>query len=285
MSESALVIVTWNVQWGRGVDGVVDLARTIEHARALGNFDVLCLQEVADNFPGLAGNDARDQFAEIAALLPGFTAIEGCAVDIAAPEGGRRRFGNLILSRLPVTSARRVALPWPADPRRDSMPRLLLEATVETARGPLRIGTTHLEYYSEVQRKAQVRRIRELHEEACERALHPPPERSDANPTFEMPPQATRSVLVGDFNFQPASAEYEDIQRPIAEGPRYRDAWSVVHGERRHAPTFCVHDRKEGEKPYCCDYAFVSEDVAIDDLYADVHTQASDHQPLRLTLA
>lgn len=280
-----MIIVTWNVQWGRGVDGVVDIARVVEHARALGQFDVLCLQEVADNFPDLPGNDDANQFAQIAALLPGFTAIEGPAVDVAGEGGRRRRFGNMILSRLPVTSVRRLALPWPADPQHDSMPRLLLEATVATATGPLRVGTTHLEYYSELQRSAQSRRIRELHEEACARALQPPKARAEANSMFEMPPQTCRAVLLGDFNFPVASPEYADIQAPLARGSRYRDAWPQVHGERKHASTFRVFEREAGEKAYACDFAFVSEGVDVDDLYADVHTQASDHQPLRLTLA
>ncbi|HQV09649.1 MAG TPA: endonuclease, partial [Thauera sp.] len=48
-------LLTWNIQWGRGADGRVDLARTVAAIRAAGDFDVICLQEVACNFPGLAG--------------------------------------------------------------------------------------------------------------------------------------------------------------------------------------------------------------------------------------
>ena len=64
-------LITWNIQWGRGCDGRVDLVRIVDHARALADFDVLCLQEVADNFPALMDNDDSDQFAALAALLPG----------------------------------------------------------------------------------------------------------------------------------------------------------------------------------------------------------------------
>ncbi len=76
-------ILTWNVQWCRGIDGSVDPARIVAEAQRIADFDVLCLQEVADNFPDprLAGNDASDQFAAIAALLPGFEAVPGVAVD------------------------------------------------------------------------------------------------------------------------------------------------------------------------------------------------------------
>ena len=86
-------LITWNIQWGRGVDGRVDLDRIVRTARAMADFDVLCVQEVADNFPGLAGNDDRDQFAELSRLLPGFDAVTAPAVNVGADDGKRRRFG------------------------------------------------------------------------------------------------------------------------------------------------------------------------------------------------
>ena len=64
-------LITWNVQWCRGVDLRVDPARIVAEARRLADFDVLCLQEIADNFPDpqLGGNDATDQFAKLAELF------------------------------------------------------------------------------------------------------------------------------------------------------------------------------------------------------------------------
>ena len=111
-------LITWNIQWGRGVDCRVDPARIVAEAKRLADFDVLCLQEVADHFPDprLGANDAADQFALIASLLPGYTAVPGIATDHPADGGGRRRFGNMILSRLPVKQAFRHLLPFPVDP-------------------------------------------------------------------------------------------------------------------------------------------------------------------------
>ena len=40
-------LATWNIQFGRGVDGRVDLERVVEHLHRFTEFDVLCLQEVA----------------------------------------------------------------------------------------------------------------------------------------------------------------------------------------------------------------------------------------------
>ena len=78
---------------------------------------MLCLQEIADNYPHprLAGSAGEDQFALLATLLPGYTAIPGVAVDHPGEGGRRRRFGNMILSRLPVQQVFRHLLPYPAD--------------------------------------------------------------------------------------------------------------------------------------------------------------------------
>ncbi|HET7549318.1 MAG TPA: endonuclease/exonuclease/phosphatase family protein [Usitatibacter sp.] len=275
-------LVTWNIQWGRGIDDRVDLARIVETARRLADFDVLCVQEVADNFPALEGNDERDQFAELGRLLPGYARIQGYGVDLPGDDGRRRRFGNAIFSRYRVVAARRHALPWPAEPRVDTMPRVAVEATVEAPMGAIRITTTHLEYYSDVQREAQARRLRELHEEACERAVRPGP-RTRAGGPFDPTPQTPLAILVGDFNAPPDSAAYDQIQAPIAQGlPRYRDAWRIAKGHQPHAPTFCVHQHKYSKTPYCCDFAFVSEPLAerVRALRIDSETQASDHQPV-----
>jgi hypothetical protein len=49
-------LVTWNIRWCRGTDGVVDPQRIVDDARAFAGFDVLCLQKVAANDPDLDGS-------------------------------------------------------------------------------------------------------------------------------------------------------------------------------------------------------------------------------------
>jgi endonuclease/exonuclease/phosphatase family metal-dependent hydrolase len=280
-------LVTWNIQWGCGIDGRVDLARIVETARALADFDVLCVQEVADNFPGLEGNDDADQFARLGALLPGFTRIEGYGVDLAGEGGRRRRFGNAIFSRYGVLAARRHALPWPVERERRTMPRVAVEATVQAPMGALRITTAHLEYYSETQRRAQAVRLRNIHDEACQRAARWGEQASFDGVPFDATPQTDRAILVGDFNFPPENPGYADIQAPLAGGgPAYRDAWAILHRPHPHPPTFCVHSTKYSKTPYCCDFAFVSASLArrVRSIEVDSRTQASDHQPVLLEL-
>ena len=281
-------LLTWNIQWGCGVDGRVDLARIVRTARAMADFDVACFQEVADNFPGLKGNDDADQFARLGELLPGFTRIDGYGVDVAGDGGRRRRFGNVIFTRYTVLAARRHALPWPADPGRKTMPRVAVEATLQAPMGALRVTTTHLEYYSDVQRRAQARRLRNLHDEACQRAgMAGEFTNKESNVTFDPAPQTADAILAGDFNFPPENPAFGEIQHPLASaGPAYRDAWQSVHGHAPHPPTFCLHEQDYAKAPYCCDFVFVSAGLArrVRSVSVDGATHDSDHQPVLLDM-
>ena len=276
-------LITWNIQWGRGNDGRVDLERIVRHARDMADFDVLCLQEVADNFPGLEGSGGADQFSDLAELLlPDLRLYAAFGVDVAADGGRRRRFGNAIATRYTALSIRRHALPWPADAGKETMPRVAVELTLQSPMGPLRLTTTHLEYYSDVQRRAQAQRLRHLHDEACQRAAHPCHDPASGGP-FDAAAQTTSAILCGDFNFPPDNPAYGEIQHALASNaPRYRDAWEIVHGHHPHTPTFCVHSDQYAKTPYCCDFVFVSDDIAsrVRAIEVDSGTQASDHQPV-----
>ncbi|HEV2565920.1 MAG TPA: endonuclease/exonuclease/phosphatase family protein [Microvirga sp.] len=275
-------IITWNIQWGLGIDGAVDLRRIVNEARTIADFDVLCLQEVSDNFPALRGNDGENQFAELARLLPGYTAVEGVALDVPDGAGGRRRFGNMILSRLPVAQVLRYTLPWEAAATRN-MPRLLIEAVVEAPSGPLRVMTTHLEYSSDRLRQAQVEGIREAHRTACERVTTA---REDGPGTYARLPTSASAVLTGDFNMRPPDPSKRRISETFGNGvPALLDAWQVAHGADPHPTSFCLFEQSNGP-PHCCDFVFVTEDIASKVRRIDYNqeTQASDHQPVLLEL-
>jgi endonuclease/exonuclease/phosphatase family metal-dependent hydrolase len=277
-----LRIITWNIQWGLGLDEIVDLKRLIDEACAVADFDVLCLQEVSDNFSELKGNSGQNQFAEIAALLPGYSATEGVALDIPDGARGRRRFGNMMLSRLPVAQVLRYTLPWEAATTRN-MPRLLLESVVEAPFGPMRIMTTHLEYSADKLRRAQVQGIREAHRTAYERTVTL---RENGPGTYALFPTSPSAVLTGDFNMRPDDPVKQMISEPFDNGaPALLDAWQVVHGARPHPPSFCLFEQSNGP-PHCCDFVYVTEDLAprISRIVYDQKTQASDHQPVLIEL-
>lgn len=281
-----MIVVTWNIQWCRGVDRFVDAQRIVDTARSLCDFDVLCLQEVARNYPELPGSGGEDQFDLLARLLPGFTAVPGAGVDTLATEGTRRQFGNLLLTRLPVLQAFRHLLPWPADPSVPTMQRIAVEAVLATTSGPLRVTTTHLEYYSAAQRGAQVERLRELQAEAAGHAVDHDFAEKRGGP-FERAPRPASGILTADFNFHPHDPEYARIQEPIHENvPAYRDAWRVRYPGLPHPPTLGIYDRVQWPVASTTDLIFVTEDLAprVEDVVVNLETQASDHQPVMLVL-
>ena len=281
-------LITWNIQWARGIDLAVDPARIARTAGKLADFDVLCLQEVAVNFPGLPGSRGEDQVAELSRALPGFRAHYGVATDIDDGKGGRSLFGNLIFSRLPVLQTYRHLLPWPADPAVKSMQRVALEVVVQAPWGPVRVTTTHLEYYSAMQRTAQVEALRALHREACGHALAPRA-LDDAGQPFQALPRPASAILTGDFNFRPEDPEHQRITALFdgATAPTLVDAWTHAHKGIPHAPSAGVYEDSWAKPPFCCDFIFVTPDLAarVRDVAVDAKTQASDHQPVSIELS
>ena len=280
-------LITWNIQWCRGCDGAVDPERIVSTAREMADFDVLCLQELARNFPGLPGSSGEDQFDALARLLPGYTAVKGVATDVLAPGGGRREFGNALVTRLPVLQVFRHLLPWPADPAAPGMQRSAVEAVLELPSGPLRVTTTHLEYYSARQREAQVERLRELQTDGAGRALAPARAEKEDGP-FAAVPRPPSGILTADFNFRPDDPLHARMQAPLGAGaPAYRDAWRLRHPDTPQPPTLGVHDKEQWPEPaFACDFIFVTEDIAgrVEDVVVNGATDASDHQPMLLVL-
>ena len=271
-------LINWNIQWARGVDEKVDPRRIIHHARQMADFDVLCLQEVAANFPDLDGNDRTDQFALFSELLPGFTAIEAIGVDIPDGAGGRKRFGNLVLSRLPVAQVLRHVLPWEAAATRN-MPRVLVEAMVETPFGPIRVMTTHLEYSSPVLRATQIEGIRQIHRMAAARQATP---RLPGPHTYAPTPNAASAILTGDFNMRPDDAGLAQLLAPFeGDVPPLVDLWPVLKGTEPHPPSAFICDQTYGP-PGCLDFVLATPDLAdrARSIVYDIETRASDHQPI-----
>jgi endonuclease/exonuclease/phosphatase family metal-dependent hydrolase len=283
-------LVSWNIQWCRGVDGRVDPERIARTVRELApDADVVCFQEVARDFDALAGSRGEDQFAWLASLFPGFTAIEGIAVDVPHPAGERSQFGNLLLSRAPVQQVWRHLLPWPGDAGHVDMPRVAIEAVIDAPDiGPLRVTTTHLGYYARAQRLAQVEALRALHAQALSHRVQPA--RADtSNGPFHWRVRPSAGVICGDFNCEPGSDGHARLLDTFTDGvtPALRDAWALAHPGRPHDATVGVHDRVQWPHAFACDFAFVSDDLAprVRALTVDAASAASDHQALVLTLA
>lgn len=288
-------LLTWNVQWFRGVDGVVDVPRVIAHARSLCDFDVLCLQEVAVHFPGLGGGDTGDQVAAVAALLPGYEVFFAPAQDYrllsdAAQGGGapsgpqgalapRAAFGNLLATRLPALLVERHLLPLAHEPRTPSARRSALCALLQAPHGPVTVMTTHLEYYSAAQQAAQVQRLLAIHRENGA-LVDGEGERAFLG-TYQSRPRTASTILCGDFNFGTDSPAYEALVQGGAPHD-FCDVQAEVHPGAPRPPTFGCYDTTYVKTPFACDHVLATRDIVgrARRIAVDCATQLSDHQPV-----
>ena len=278
-------ILTWNIQNGKGVDDTISLRRIAAVIKDMGDPDVICLQEISRHLP--LGKDvlAPDQILELSELFPEHEAIFGPAVEGRSDGRARRwQFGNATLTRLPVTSVFHHALPQPCEPGMRHMARQAIEVSLQGTHGPLRVLNTHLEFHSASQRIAQVGRLRANQEEIVANAEQPPVF-DPAGPYQELH-RPIDCVLCGDFNMQVGSTEYKTMLDGAGDG-RFQDAWRSLHPDRDHEPTCGIYDLKQWpEGAHCRDFFFVTNTISsgVCAITVNTTTNASDHQPLMLTL-
>ncbi len=265
-------VITWNIQNGKGCDGVFDLVRISRIIKAMGDADVICLQEIARNDPQF--DNGGDQVGTIETYFPGYDWIWGPTL-----VRGQRQYGNLILTRLPVLQSFNHLLPNPPEAGVKQMQRAALEAVVQTSSGPLRVMTTHLAYHSERQRLAQVARLREIQAEVEGNEANPPKWMTSP---YDYVPRPRSLVICGDFNLAPDDAPYKALFQPPLV-----DAWRRLYPGKPDPHTTGLHDRVQWPMGgHCRDYFVVTPDVAarLQSCEMDASTDASDHQPLRLAL-
>jgi len=134
---------------------------------------------------------------------------------------------------------------------------------------------------------AQVRHLKYLHWEACERARIFQPDPSLDAP-YQLGFRPGSAIYCGDFNCTPDSAEYREMIAPDdAITLPLVDAWRARHPEIARAPTAGLHGFRWPDKADCYDYFFVTDDLLprVTDVEVQSETSASDHQPLVLDLA
>ncbi|MGI9317622.1 MAG: endonuclease/exonuclease/phosphatase family protein, partial [bacterium] len=213
-------ILTWNIQMAKGVDDLTSIERIARVIEEMGGSDVICCQEVGQELDA-QGRLLLDQSGELKRLFPGHEVFYGAAIDRFV-DGKRLRFGNIVLSRLPVLSVAHHRLPQPADPDTANMSRQAIELVVDWQGMPYRIMSTHLEYFSSVQRAAHVDYLCAVYREACARSESPS---RDGGPGYYQGGPETRStILCGDLNLTPDTEHYQKIV-DRSQDTQLLDAW------------------------------------------------------------
>ncbi|PBB19070.1 endonuclease/exonuclease/phosphatase family protein [Mesorhizobium sp. WSM4313] len=280
-------IVSYNIQYGIGLDGKYDVGRIADAVRGA---DVIALQEVTRNNPR---NGDRDMVAEISEALPDYFAAYGSNFEVnigSRLENGRAistsfQLGNMVLSKTPIHLSRNLLLPRSRSLEAMNFQRGALEALIETPLGFIRFYSTHLDHRSPVERQSQIRFLRQ-------RLLNYALEGGGLSgiPEIGLPdlPYPEAFIVMGDFNMLPGSPEYVELAgRPDHEFGMPLTADLAVDVAQRLAVadlvTWVDPDRPDDKNRYKrIDYIFTSASLArsLKRLWSDRDAVGSDHLPL-----
>ncbi len=285
--------ITYNIQFGRGLDGVYDLDRI---AHAVENSDVIALQEVERFFPRSGG---VDQVKEIAARLKFHHWVYGAGVDISADEAlsdgrvihRRQQFGNMLLSRTPIITSRHHLLPKYASVGPLSIQRSALEGVIDCGGQRIRVYSVHLTHISAQVRLQQIDALLGIDQNAV-RAGGPiagNAAKTDFAGQSDVSTLPRESILMGDFNFTPDAEEYSrivgirsDYGGRVINPEGFVDAWKVAGNSEMSGVT-----AERRGKDVRMDYCFVRHSLSHRILGVTIHADAvgSDHKPVSMEMA
>ncbi len=281
--------VTYNIQYGTGRDGKVDLSRIIDEVTGA---DVIALQEVERFWPRTGNVDQVKHFTDhfsdyYTAYGPGVDMhIEGTPPS----DSNRRQFGNMILSRYPLEYCRHHLLPKHGSIGPLSIQRSTIEASIKINQTLLRIYSVHLTHLSPATRLPQVAKLLDIHHSAVHQGY--PIEGNLTGMDWESGVSnqtvSANAILFGDFNFQPDSEEYSHMVGPVCDygghitsTTGFVDAWSEVGHDKMQGFT-----SEANKKPARLDYGFVSSAIRqkIRKCWVDDQATGSDHFPVWLEM-
>ena len=288
---SPIRIVSYNIQYSRGRDGQSDLGRIADTVRGA---DVIGLQEVTRHLPP---NVDQDQPAELAALLDDYHWVYGAPADVDASRRNddgtitnrRAQFGNMVLSKWPISSMRLELLPRLRTYDTVAFQRGALEVIIAHPDGPLRIYVVHLDHLLERHRVAEIAHLLAFAFEAA-------PHGAAATGPLRTIGAADRVpddfIVMGDCNMLPNSPAYlamtgepDYYYGPIMTSDRVVDTWRLVDREITDGITWWdeATDFTEGTR---LDYLFVTPGLAPGVAAAGIDEDAagSDHQPVWIDL-
>ncbi len=292
-----MLLLSYNIQYGFGSDGICDLARA---AGVIDGADLIALQEV-DRHWQRSGD--VDQPALLERLLPQYYTAFAPAFDMDASTRARgritnrrRQFGPMILSRWPILWTRLHLLPM----RRMLAPlntqTAALEACVAAPGGPLRVFSLHLAHVGVAERLDQIDHLSALLARAP--VAGPPWSGTDDEPVRNWtngqpePPNPSATILMGDFNCEPGSAEMGRLlgQSPYHPGARYAQGLVDVVAQAAAPGASPLHTHEkviDGRmRQRRLDHILMTPELAAraHSARTDPGQIASDHFPLWVTL-
>lgn len=281
-------VISYNIQFGRGLDGVIDLVRT---CRAIRGADIICLQEV-DQYWQRSGD--CDQAAEISGLLPSYYAVYGSSFDIdasapaahGAVTNRRRRHGNMILSRWPILSMRTFNLPKRHYANKFNMHMTCIEAVIDTGSLPLRVYSHHAGYLEAAERLEQIDYFAAVFAgsptEGGAWSGKADIDGDDWSNRRDAPDMPRSALVCGDFNAAPDTAEYQHL----IDLTGLVDCWSLADPANRETSTLRKDTSPDIRVRGKIDHILVTPDLGarIEEVAIDDKADGSDHKPVQAVL-
>jgi endonuclease/exonuclease/phosphatase family metal-dependent hydrolase len=275
-------ILSWNVQYGKSSDGNADFSRILQHIESLGDFDVICLQELARNMPEYCIPGQSDHLLMTRQLFKEHQVVWGSGFSWPTQDDDcklRQEFGNVSLIKSGLLDFRVHQLPKPATPGKEQMQRIAVESVIYSMIGPLSIMNTHLAFHDDAENQQQVEHLNHLEQE---RAAHHREPKRIGNGTYREGFLPSARILCGDFNYTPDTAQYR-----YQLDANWGDAWKMRNGDADHPPTCGIFDAIQWPQGgHCRDFFWLSPELQSlpVDISVDTDTNLSDHQPVLLEI-
>lgn len=277
-------VASYNIQFGRGLDGVIDLVRSCQAIRGA---DIICLQEVDQ---GWKRSGDKDQAQEIAGLLPTYYYVYGSSFDVDASSHSahgavinrRRRHGNMILSRWPILSSRCINLPKQHYPERFNMQMTCVEAVIDTGTVVIRVYNYHAGYLDSAERLAQVADFTGIFARSpAEQGAWSGKADIDGDDWSNQrnaPLMPISAIVCGDFNAAPATGEYQ----LLLETTGLQDCWELVDPLNRETSTLRKGTSNDIQVAGKIDHILVTPDLGdrVERVAIDDEADGSDHKPI-----
>ena len=308
--KNYIKLVSYNIRFGLGTDQKIDLERIADTVK---DADIIALQEV-DRCWKRSG--MTDQPEIISGYLKQYHWLYFPAFDVDASKTNgdgsiinrRRQFGPTVLSRWPIRMARYILFPKLGTSNDYNMDTGAIECIVDTPSGPLMVYSLHLSASSTRDRLLQINRLLEFYRCASvsggswtgtvatttdsDKIMMAAQNWSNGESEPIIPKEA---VLMGDFNFEPDSEEYnimvgtpDTSQNRVVHFDSFVDSWTAAK-ERSGDRVSCYPDRpdRELEHPLCVDYCFVSPVLSnsLERVWVDRDAVGSDHKPYWIELS
>jgi endonuclease/exonuclease/phosphatase family metal-dependent hydrolase len=281
-------IISYNIQFGRGLDRKIDMSRVCDSIRGA---DIICLQEVD---VGWKRSGDANQPEIISSLLPEYYFVYGSSfnVDISEKQtdgkifNRRRQHGNMVLSKSPIVSSRTINLPKKFYASKFNMHMSCVETVVEIGSRFARVYSYHAGYLESSERLLQISHFIEHYNMApIEGAAWDGKgdiDHDDWSNHNSMPEMPIAAIVCGDFNCSADTPEY----KLLLENSDLVDCWKLVDQQNMNTTTLKNDQTEDIKVSGKIDHIFVSGSLTdyVRQVEIDHQAQGSDHCPVHCNI-